>query len=124
MTFPVPYGKLSRLAITININTMKTFKHSATPQTIAAINSLTRAELSSLAKQANVPVGKSRGNTVSSVCKAIAEGKLQVKSLVTITLPPPVAPTSDFSPRHGRAVLVKKFRSYRPDKVIVAPPVA
>jgi hypothetical protein len=102
----------------------KTFKHSVSPVTLASIGNLTREELSALAKQANVPVGKSKSNTISNLATAIGNGKLQVKSLLTITLPPAIHPTSDFMPRHGRTVLVKKFRSYRPDKVIVAPPKA
>jgi len=89
----------------------KTFKHSATPLTIAAINSLERTELAAIAKKLGVPVGKSKSNTVSSVCKAVAAGKLQVKSVVAFTLP------SDIS-RHGPTVFAKKFRSYRPDEVL------
>lgn len=98
----------------------KSFKHSASPLVLAALTTLTRKELSALAKQAmGVPVGKSKPDTIRNLSQAIAKGKLQVKSLMTITLPPPVAPTSGYSPRHGRTVLVKKFRSYRPDKVLV-----
>jgi ABC-type taurine transport system substrate-binding protein len=92
----------------------KQFKHSATPATIAAINNLERSELVALAKTAGVPVGKSKSNTVSSVVKAVAAGKLQVKSVLTVTLP---AAAGSYA-RHGAKVFEKKFRSYRPDKVL------
>lgn len=94
-------------------------KHRINPITTSVLNTLTRAELAALAKSAGVPVGKSKTNTISNVGNAVAHGKLQFKSLVTITLPPPSDPVGL---RHGRTVLVKKFRSYRPDKVLTPLP--
>jgi len=93
----------------------KTFKHATTPHILLIIDSLERNELVAIAKTIGVPVGKSRFNTVASISTAIAEGKLQVKSVVTITLPSKVS-------RHGSTVFCKKFRSYRPDKVMIPVP--
>lgn len=95
----------------------KTFKHVTTPHILLIIDSLERKELAAIAKTIGVPVGKSRFNTVASISTAIAKGKLQVKSVVTITLPSKVS-------RHGPVVFSKKFRSYRPDKVLVPVTVA
>jgi hypothetical protein len=102
---------------------MKTFKHSISAIAVDAINSMSRSELSALAKQAGVSVGKSKPNTVDNLLGAIIQGKLQVKSIFTVTLPPPpVLQTSPYGARHGRTLFVKKFRSYRPDKVLTPVP--
>lgn len=50
--------------------------------------SMTREELTGVAKALNVPVGKSQKNTITNLEKAIDEGKAHVKSVFTISFKP------------------------------------
>lgn len=77
------------------------------------LNSMTRNELRSLAKRINVPRGRNKKDTETNLEQAIYNDKAQFKAVVYIyALPvPPFA--------HGQILFVKKFRNYKPDKVII-----
>ncbi len=85
---------------------------------VVVLNSLTRDELRAIATTINVPRGRSKDNTVDSLVTAIRTGKAHVKSLVTISTPPPAGQSFG-----GTTLLVKKLRTYKPDRIITAPPV-
>jgi len=90
-------------------------KTNLTVQTYEVLNSMTRNELRSLAQSAGIPRGRDKKNTVAHLVRAVSDGKLHFKSLVSLTVPP-VAPDS-----YGKTLFVKKFRSYKPDKTLVTP---
>ena len=93
-------------------------KTNITVQTYEVLNSMTRDEVRALATHLNVPRGKDKKNTVANLSRAIADGKARIKSLVTISANPPAGVS--YTP----PLFVKKFRSYKPDRVLsTVPPV-
>jgi len=97
-------------------NATKTpLKTNMTVATYEALNSMEAKELRAIAKAGKVSCGKSKKNTVANIVAAITAGKLNIKSLVTISIPP-VAPA-----QFGTPIAVRKFRSYKPDKWAMAP---
>ena len=62
---------------------------------------------------AGVPRGRDKKNTIAHLSRAISDGKLNFKSLVTISVPQTAG--------LPRTLFVKKFRSYKPDSTIVLP---
>jgi hypothetical protein len=94
-------------------------KTNTTVQTYEVLNSMTRDEVRALATHLNVPRGKDKKNTVANLSRALADGKARIKSIVTISTNPP-----DGSQYGGKVLFVKKFRSYKPDRVLnPVPPV-
>lgn len=100
-------------------STKSPVKTNQTVQVYETLNSLTRDELRALATHLGVPRGKDKKNTVANLAAAVRDGKARVKTLVYISSPPP-----DGQEYGGRTLLVKKFRTYKPDKVLQpVPPV-
>lgn len=87
-----------------------------TVQTYEVLNSMTRDEVRALATRLNVPRGRDKKNTVAHLARALADGKARIKSIVTISELPPAGST------YGRPLFVKKFRSYKPDRVLQSVP--
>ena len=94
---------------------MKTQKTNIKSHVHDALNSMSRQELRKLATRFNLRVGQNKQNTVDSIVKAIDGEKIGFKSVVTIS-EMPLSPTSTTI---RKSVFVKKFRTYKPDKVLV-----
>ena len=92
----------------------KSVKTPLTVQTYETLESLTREQLRNLAARVNVPRGRDKKNTIANLARAISDGKLWYKSEVTI-FTPPTTPSATWT---RKALLRKKFRSYKPDRVI------
>ena len=86
-------------------------KTNTTVQTYEVLNSMTREEVRALATHLGVKRGKDKKNTVANLARAVVDGKARIKTLVTISSPPLAGCA------FGRTLFVKKFRSYKPDKV-------
>ena len=85
-----------------------------TDQTIAqyaTFNSMTRKELRQIAKDAGIPRGSNKKNTVANLVRGIADKKLRFSYSVTIATAP--TETSLF----GLPVYKKNFRSFTHDVV-------
>ncbi len=78
-----------------------------------ALDNLTRNELRSIAIKNNVPRGRSGKDTKANLSKAIAAKKLRLS--VTVTIRPNTNPDARFVP----ASFSKKYRTHKPNKVIV-----
>lgn len=52
------------------------------------LDTMTREDLAATAKALNVPVGKSKANTVANLCKAIDNGKAHFKAQCTLSFKP------------------------------------
>jgi hypothetical protein len=97
-------------------------KHVNPLNTETMLNTLSRSDLSSIAKHLGIPVGKSKGDTVVNIADAIHSGKAYVKTIVHISLPPPAALAAVNPHAKGMNLLIKKFRNYRTDKILVPVP--
>jgi hypothetical protein len=89
------------------------------PIIAATLAGMSQKELSAVAKTAGVPVGKSRKNTVDNVIGAVQSGTIRVKAEVSIHLPP-----AEGELYGGTKIAVRKLRTYKDPKWIVAPVVA
>ena len=90
----------------------------------AALDSISREDLSSLATHLGVPVGKSKKNTVDNISVALANGKARLKVLVYISTPPSPEALQQNSYATGKTLLIKKFRNYKDSKIVSpVPPV-
>jgi hypothetical protein len=86
----------------------------------AALSNMTREDLRKVATVAEIPRGKDKPQTIANLAKAVDDGKLQFKALCTLQLPP-----SDTGTSYKKAVLIRKLRSYKPEKnLLVAQPKA
>ena len=87
-------------------------------QTYEVLDSLTRQEVRNIAITLGVPRGKDKKNTIANLARAIADGKAQFKSVVTIYANPQPGSLNT----HGKTLLSKKFRTYKDDKVLYPVP--
>jgi hypothetical protein len=94
---------------------MKKSKTNTVVQTYEVLNSLTRDQLRNIAAHASVPRGRDKKNTAAHIVAAIRDGKLKFKSIVTISIPTE-------NPFVNKTLLMKKFRSYKNDKVLADVP--
>lgn len=92
-----------------------TVKTNLTVQTYEFLGTLTRDQLRALASKAKVHRGRDKKNTIANLTRAIADGKLWYKSTIDIFTPPT---TPDAFYTRSR-IFAKKFRSYKPDRVIL-----
>ncbi len=83
------------------------------------LDGLTREQLRGIAVAVGAPRGRSKHNTVANLLSAVAAGTARIKSLVTITTPPPVGQTFG-----EKTLLIKKIRTYKPDRTISDVPAA
>lgn len=74
---------------------------------IAALSEMPRKELSATAKQAGIPVGKSRSNTIANVANAIFDVK-GIRCTVDLTIR-----KGESSAVSGHEIFRTKFRSAR-----------
>ena len=79
------------------------------------LSTLTRDELRALASRVSVPRGKDRVDTIINLTDAIVAGKVMVKNVVTVYIPP--TPENPWR----QTVFVKKLRTYKEDKTLVCP---
>jgi hypothetical protein len=91
-----------------------TIKTPITVQTYETLNSLTRNQLRALAARAGVKMGRNKKDSVANLSRAISDGKLLYKSEVSIFTPPTVPGNYWTRTR----LFAKKFRSYKPDRVL------
>jgi hypothetical protein len=76
-----------------------------------SLDTMTRDELRSLAKNLNVPRGRNRNDTLLNLTHAIRTGTARFKTVFTISANPPQGST------YGPKLFEKKLRSYKADKV-------
>jgi len=81
------------------------------------LNSMTRTELRNLAVQLGVPRGRNKRDTEKNLGQAIYDGKAHIKTVVYINALP-IPPSTQ-----GQTLFIKKFRTYKPDKVLMQTPV-
>lgn len=82
------------------------------------LNTMSREELSGTAKALGCSVGKSKGNTVTNIGKAIADKT--ARCTIQFTLRTNSDPTATTAP----TVFSRKFRTHKDDKTVVTPIVA
>ena len=95
-----------------NISAATPVKTNLTVQTYEVLNSMTRDEVRNLAAHLGVKRGKDKKNTVANLAAAIRAGKARIKMFATISAAP------DEGQTYGKTLFIKKFRSYKADKVI------
>jgi len=86
------------------------------PIIAATLAGMNQKELAATAKSAGVPVGKSRGNTTANITNAIQDGNVRFKAEISIHMPP-----VEGMQYGGTRLAVRKLRTYKDPKWIVAP---
>lgn len=71
---------------------------------------MSRDDLRNIATVANVPRGKDKTDTMKNLTAAVEQGTLQLKTVCTLQLPPKNGQT------FKKPVLIKKLRTYKPEK--------
>jgi len=85
-------------------------------QATEVLESMTRDEIRNLATHLGVKRGKDKKNTVQNILAAFRLGTARIKVFATISAAPAAGTT------YGKTLYVKKFRSYKEDKLIQAVP--
>ena len=86
------------------------------PVIALTLAAMSQTELAATAKSAGVPVGKSKAVTTANITKAIESGNVRFKAEISIHLPP-----ADGMKYGGTRLAVRKLRTYKDPKWIVAP---
>jgi hypothetical protein len=86
------------------------------PMIALTLAAMSQAELAAVAKSASVPVGKSKAITTANITKAIEGGNVRFKAQISIHLPP-----AEGQQYGGTPLAVRKLRTYKDPKWIVAP---
>ena len=98
------------------MKTKPTVKTNLAVQTYEFLGTLTRDQLRALATKAKVKTGRDKKNTIANLARAISDGKLWFKTTVDLFTPPTV-PGAFYT---RTRLFSKKFRSYKPDRVVVS----